>query len=117
MKKDDTVTIDAAGTSMGRVAAAAAKALQGKHRADYVARLISGTKVAIVNAGKTRHADGKLASTSTRYSGHPGGLTHETLKAEIARKGYYEAYRRVVRGMLPKNTLRDKVIQNLTVTD
>jgi large subunit ribosomal protein L13 len=115
--KNDIVTIDAAGTSMGRVAAAAAKALQGKHRADYVARLISGTKVAIVNAAKTKHVDGKLESNSTRYSGHPGGLTHESLKSEIARKGYYEAYRRVVRGMLPKNTLRDKVIQNLTVTD
>ena len=102
---------------MGRVAAAAAKALQGKHRADYQARELSGTQVAIVNAAKTKHVDGKLESTSTRYSGHPGGLTHETLGTEIARKGYYEAYRRVVRGMLPKNRQRDRVIKNLTVTD
>lgn len=114
---NDTVTIDAAGVSMGRVAAAAAKALQGKHRADFQPRELSHTKVAIVNAGKTKHVDGKLESNSTRYSGHPGGLTHETLKSEISRKGYYEAYRRVVRGMLPKNRSRDRVIQNLTVTD
>jgi large subunit ribosomal protein L13 len=113
----DTVTIDAAGISMGRVAAAAAKALQGKHRADYQARLNSGTKVSIVNAKQTKHVDGKLESNSTRYSGHPGGLTHESLQSEITRKGYYEAYRRVVRGMLPKNRQRDRVIQNLIVTD
>jgi large subunit ribosomal protein L13 len=113
----DTVTIDAANVSMGRVAAAAAKALQGKHRADFQPRLNSGTKVVIVNAKQTKHASAKLASTSTRYSGHPGGLTHETLAGEIARKGYYEAYRRVVRGMIPKNRQRDVIIQNLTVTD
>jgi large subunit ribosomal protein L13 len=113
----DTFTIDAAGVSMGRVAAAAAKALQGKHRADFQRRTNSGTKVAIVNAAKTKHASAKLASTSTRYSGHPGGLTHETLASEIARKGYYEAYRRVIRGMIPKNRQRDVIIQNLTVTD
>lgn len=115
--KNDTVTIDAAGTSMGRVAAQAAKALQGKHRADFQPRENSGTKVAIVNAAKTKHAAKKLASTSTRYSGHPGGLTHETLQGEIARRGYYEAYRRVVRGMIPKNRQRDVIIKNLTVTD
>jgi large subunit ribosomal protein L13 len=113
----DTVTIDAAGISMGRVAAAAAKALQGKHRVDFQRRLNSGTKVAIVNAKQTKHVDGKLESNSTRYSGHPGGLTHESLSSELSRRGYYEAYRRVIRGMLPKNRQRDVVIKNLTVTD
>ena len=112
-------TIDAAGRTLGRVAAEAAKALMGKSDADYTPHIRSDVKVTITNAGKLRITEKKRQQkTYTRYSGYPGGFKKETLGHLIARKsGRAEAIRRAVKGMMPRNTMLVARLKNLSITE
>lgn len=115
---DKTTTIDAAGQTLGRVASAAAKALMGKTRADYVPHLSSDTSVQIVNAGKLKVREKKLLSQQYQnYSGHPGGQRIETLKSLSTRKGYGAAIRLAVQRMLPNNTMRVGRLKRLHISE
>ena len=79
MTGEKTYTIDAGGQTLGRDASAAAKALMGKTRADYIPNVNSGVKVSIVNASKIYIARKKRnQKIYTSYSGYPGGLKRET---------------------------------------
>jgi large subunit ribosomal protein L13 len=114
-----TYTIDAGGQTLGRVASAAAKALMGKTRADYVPHIDSAVKVTIVNASKLYSRDKKRTQkTYTSYSGYPGGIKHETWAQLASRKGgNAEALRRAVSRMLPRNTMKTARMKNLIVTE
>lgn len=115
---DKTTTIDAAGQSLGRVASAAAKALMGKTRADYVPHQSSHTSVQIVNASKLKIRDTKMASQQYQnYSGYPGGQRIETLRNLSARKGYGAAIRLAVQRMLPNNTMRVGRLKRLHISE
>lgn len=115
---DKTYTIDAAGKSIGRVAAEAAKALMGKTFADYTPNIRSVVKVTVTNAGQIYTRERKqLQKVYTTYSGHPGGLKKESLSALNARKGKGEAVRRAIARMLPRNTMRTDRLKNLTITE
>ncbi|MBV9159234.1 MAG: 50S ribosomal protein L13 [Candidatus Kaiserbacteria bacterium] len=108
-------TIDAAGKTLGRVASEAAKALMGKMRADYTPNKQSGVKVTVTNASKLYTREKKRKQkVYTTYSGFPGGQKRETLAMLEARKPG-EAIRRAVERMLPRNTMRNQRLKNLTV--
>ncbi len=116
--KSKTLTIDAAGRSLGRVASEAAKALMGKMHPDYTPNIESGVKVTVANASKMYTRERKRAQKIyTTYSGHPGGQKRESLAALNQRKGHGEAIRRAVQRMLPNNTMRTARLKNLTVTE
>ena len=55
--------------------------------------------------------------TYNRFSGYPGGLRQDAMKYVVGRKGYAEAFRMAVYGMLPKNKLRDRFMKNLFITE
>lgn len=113
-----THTIDATGKKLGRIATEAAVILMGKHVPGFRKNVMSGDKVLIKNASKISIDDRKLrGKTYTRYSGYPGGFKSAPLKEVVEKKGYGEAFRRAVRGMLPQNKLRDRRIKNLTVEE
>lgn len=108
--------IDAQGKSLGRVAAQAAKTLMGKTSPDYTPNVASVVKVTITNAGRISTTERKLSGKKyTSYSGYPGGIKTETLKALKARKGPTAALRRAVERMLPRNTMRVARMKNLTI--
>lgn len=110
------ITIDAQDKTLGRVATAAAKALLGKHSADFAKNTVSATEVKIINADKVRVSGGKTAAKRyVRYSGYPGGKKEETYAQLTARRGTPEALRRAVLGMLPKNKLQMRRIKLLTI--
>ncbi len=110
-------TIDAAGKSLGRVAAEAAKHLMGKTSADYTPHVRSDVKVTIINAAKiSMRAKKRNAKIYTSYSGYPGGLKRESLSALAARRGAAEPVRRAVERMLPRNTFRNARMKNLSIT-
>ena len=51
-----------------------------------------------------------------RYTGYPGGQRPETPESILAKKnGADRLIRRVVKGMLPKNKLADRLITNLYI--
>ena len=114
--KTRTLTIDAAGKALGRVAAEAAKALMGKTHPDYTPNILSDVKVTIQNAGKLTTREKKSVQTKfTHYTGFPGGLKIESLQQLNARKPG-EALRRAIERMMPRNTFRNERMKNLTIT-
>ncbi|MBM3272389.1 50S ribosomal protein L13 [Candidatus Kaiserbacteria bacterium] len=115
--KTTTHTIDAAGKTLGRVAAEAAKALMGKTRADYTPNVRSDVKVTITNADKLFIRGTKKAQkVYTTYSGYPGGLYKESLQQMINRGGNAMALRTAIERMLPRNTMRTPRLKNLTIS-
>src|SRR4051812_17421678 len=101
------ITIDAADKTLGRVASAAAKALLGKHSADFAKNVVVQDGVTIINASRVRVSGAKkLQKEYVRYSGYPGGQKIENYAMLTARKGEKEAIRKAVLGMLPKNKLQ-----------
>ena len=111
-------TIDAQAKKIGRVASEAAKILMGKTSTAYAPNIIADVKVNIINAAKADVSEKKKNEKIYRhYTGHPGGLIDVSLKRMIEKKGMSEAFRVAVKGMLPKNKLTAKIIQNLVVTE
>lgn len=110
------ITIDAHNKTLGRVASAAAKALLGKHAADFAKNVVSPTEVKIVNANGLKISGDKARQKEyIRYSGYPGGQKSETYEQLVARRGNREVLRRAVLGMLPKNRLQMRRIKLLTI--
>ena len=107
--------IDAEGRVLGRVATAAARMLQGKHKATYTPFLDTGDHVVIVNAAKVkltgRKDDQKLYRS---HSGYEGGLREERAKVVRARKPE-RLIEDAVRGMLPKTRLGRAMFGKLKV--
>lgn len=121
MKKETTdkkYEIDAAGKTLGRVAAEIAKALMGKTDASYTPHIASVVTVTVSNAKKVRMTEKKrLQKKYTDYSGHPGGLRVETLSSLVSRKGNGAAIRRAVERMLPRNTMRTARLKRLIISE
>lgn len=110
------ITIDAQDKTLGRVASAAAKALLGKHSANFAKNIVAQGGVTIINADKIRISGNKeRAKEYVRYSGYPGGQKIETYTQLTSRRGKQEAIRRAVLRMLPKNKLQTPRIKNLKI--
>ena len=111
-------TLDAENKRIGRVATDAAVFLMGKNLPTFAKNSIPNVKVEITNTSKALIDDSKMSQkTYTRYTGHPGGLRQPTMEQVIAKKGYSELFKEAVKGMLPKNKLRVKMMANLTISE
>lgn len=111
-------TIDAQGKSLGRVASEAAVFLRGKESALFTRNLPPMEKLSIINASKIKASPLKeQKKTYKRHSGYPGGLKTEIMSKLIARKGYGEALKKAISGMLPKNRLKAIMLRNLTIKE
>src|SRR5207253_1476681 len=74
----------------------------------------TGDFVIVVNAAQLVLTGRKAGENIYRHSGWPGALKSITRGMELERKPQ-EAFRRVVRGMLPHNRLGDAMILKLKV--
>ena len=107
--------IDAEGQVLGRVATAAAKLLQGKHRAQYVPFLDTGDHVIVVNAAKVKLTGRKdLQKVYRTHSGYEGGL-REVRATEVRKAKPARLVEEAVRGMLPKTKLGNAMYRKLKV--
>jgi len=110
--------IDAQNKKLGRLASEAATVLMGKNRTDFVRNAIPSVKVKITNASKISTTNKKMESKIYKsYSGYPGGLKERSMKKIVSDKGMKEVLRMAIRGMLPKNKLRDRMMKNLIITE
>lgn len=118
LQKDQTrkeVTIDAAGQVIGRLASKVAFLLQGKASADYEPRKIGNTIVTVLNIKDIKVTGKKLKNKMYyRWTGYIGNNKQFSLKDKLD-KDIVKTFKEMVRGMLPKNTLRDKRLKNLIV--
>jgi large subunit ribosomal protein L13 len=107
--------IDANEQVLGRVATAAAKLLQGKHKAVYTPFIDTGDHVVIVNAAKVRLTGRKDdQKIYRRHSGYEGGLREERAKV-VRQRRPARLVEEAVRGMLPKTKLGDAMYRKLKV--
>lgn len=107
--------VDVEGKTLGRIASVIAQMLMGKSKPYFVRNLDCGDYIIVVNAEKIK-VTGKKEENKTyyRHSMYPGGLKAETLK-ELRIRRPEEIIRHAVKGMLPQNRLRDKMLTRLHV--
>mgnify|MGYP003253731768 CR=1 FL=1 len=109
------VIVDAEGQTLGRLCAKVAKLLRGKYKPNFTPHVDCGDNVIIINAEKVVLTGKKWNDRIyLRYTGYPGGQIEYT-PADLLAKGPSYLYRKVVKGMLPKNRLGAKLLGNLYV--
>lgn len=108
---------DAAGASLGRLATEIAMALRGKNEPSFQPHIAPNVTIVVNNASQVALNSSQKEKEYKRYSGYPGGLTHESREHLIERKGYREVFEKAVRGMLPNNRLRAVMMKNLIINE
>ena len=111
----DWYVVDAENQTLGRLAAAVARRLRGKHKASYTPHVDTGDFIVVVNAEKVR-VTGKKRTDKVyyRHSGYPGGIKAERFEEMIA-KHPERVIENAVKGMLPRNPLGRAVFRKLKV--
>ncbi|MDO4703408.1 50S ribosomal protein L13 [Tannerella sp.] len=109
------VVVDATGQSLGRMCSKVAKLLRGKYKPNFTPHVDCGDNVIIINADKVVLTGNKWNDRIYfKHTGYPGGQ-REITPAQLMAKGEDRLFRKVVKGMLPKNRLGDKLLNNLYV--
>jgi large subunit ribosomal protein L13 len=107
--------IDAQGQVLGRVATAAARLLQGKHKPTYTPFIDTGDHVIIVNAATVKLTGRKDEQKVYRqHSGYEGGLREDRVK-DVRQRRPVRIVEEAVRGMLPKTKLGNAMYRKLKV--
>lgn len=117
------VVIDATDQVLGRLCAKVAKILRGKYKPCYSPNVECGDNVIIINADKVRLTGKKMTDrVYLKFSGYPGGqreFSPEVLMKKSFNKhikpGMHPLFIHVVKGMLPKNRLGRRLIENMHV--
>ena len=107
--------IDAKNQTLGRLSVGVANILMGKGKVNYVPYLDMGDFVVVTNASQIK-VTGKKAQDKKYYShsGYPGGLRTQTFSGLIVSRPE-EIIKHAVKGMLPNNKLRSKMLKKLFV--
>ncbi|MDR1525754.1 MAG: 50S ribosomal protein L13 [Tannerella sp.] len=109
------VVVDATGQHVGRIGSKVAKLLRGKYKPNFTPHVDCGDNVIIINADKAVLTGKKWDDRIYyRFSGYPGGQKEYT-PAQLKEKGEDRLFRKVVKGMLPKNKLGAKLLKNLHI--
>ncbi len=117
------VVIDATDQVLGRLCAKVAKILRGKYKPSYSPNVECGDNVIIINAEKCILTGKKMTDRQyLSYTGYPGGqrvATPEIMMKKSFNKhikpGMHPLYIKVVKGMLPKNHLGARLLENMHV--
>ncbi len=117
------VVVDATDQVLGRLCSKVAKILRGKNKPSYTPYTECGDNVIIINADKVRLTGKKMTDrTYLTFSGYPGGqreLSPEVLMKKSFNKhiknGIHPLFVHVMKGMLPKNRLGRRLIENMHV--
>lgn len=111
----DWYVVDADNQTLGRLAAAVARRLRGKHKPSYTPHVDTGDYIVVVNAEKVR-VTGKKHTDKIyyRHSGYPGGIKAARFE-EMIEKHPERVIEKAVRGMLPRNPLGRAVFRKLKV--
>lgn len=107
--------IDAKNQTLGRIAVGIANILMGKNKVNYVPYLDMGDYVVVTNASGLK-VTGRKADQKRYYShsGYPGGLRTQTYSNMMAGNPQ-EVLKHAIKGMLPNNKLRNKMLKKLFV--
>ena len=113
--KRDWKVIDLKEKVLGRVAVEIAKYLTGKHKPTYSPHLDQGDYVVAINASNLILTGKKTEQKVYRHhTGRPGGFREIPFK-QMFSNNPNEVVIHAVKGMLPKNKLRDPRLKRLKV--
>jgi large subunit ribosomal protein L13 len=113
--KRDWHLVDVSDKVLGRIAVEIAHLLMGKSKPHFVRSLDVGDNVVVINASGVKVTGKKEEDKKYyRHSGYPGGFKVRTFKEQMGLKPE-EIIRHAVRGMLPQNRLRDRMMTRLFV--
>ena len=97
--------IDAAGTTLGRLASQAAAILRGKNKPTFTPHVDCGDYVIVINADKVKVTGKKMTDKMyVTVSGYPGGRKEVPLEKLQAKKPE-EIVRHAIKGMIPDGKL------------
>lgn len=118
-KKEDLdrqwVLFDASGVVLGRLATRVARILRGKHKPEFTPHLDCGDSVIVVNAADVEITGNKEVQEGLfRHSQYPGGDKHDSY-TDLLEDDPEAIVEWAVKGMLPKNKLRDRMMKHLRV--
>jgi len=107
--------IDATNKVLGKLATQVANLLMGKHKPTFSRHLDMGDYVVVINAEKVRVTGNKAEQKFYyRHSGYPGGFKSISLE-EMLKTHPTRVIEHAVRGMLPQNRLRARMMKHLRV--
>ncbi len=107
--------VDATGKSLGRLASQVAIILRGKNKPIFTPHVDTGDHVIIINAEKVvLKGNSKAAEKIYWHTMYPGGI-REITYGEVLEKTPEKLIHRVVKGMLPHNTLGETMLKKLKV--
>lgn len=107
--------VDAEGQTLGRLATKIATKLSGRDRVDFTPHIDNGAYIIVINAEKIAVTGTKEEAKIYRtHSGFMGGLKETTL-AKMRELKPEHIITHAVSGMLPKNKLREKMLDRLKV--
>jgi large subunit ribosomal protein L13 len=113
--KHDWFVVDATDKVLGRLAAAIAHRLRGKHKAIYTPHVDTGDFIVVVNADKLRVTGNKAEDKLYhRHSGYPGGI-YTTNFTKLQQRHPERVLEKAVKGMLPKGPLGYAMLRKLKV--
>jgi large subunit ribosomal protein L13 len=105
--------VDAKGKTLGRLATSIARVISGRDRVDYTQHTDNGAYVVVLNVADIVVSGNKEATKMYRtHSQFLGGLKEANL-ARVRVKDPAHILRHAVDGMLPKNRLREDMIDRL----
>ncbi len=104
---------DAQGKVLGRLATEIATVLSGKNKVNYAPHIDGGDAIVVINTDGVEVTGNKANSKIyNRFSGYPGGITAISFKDQ-RKKDSRKLIWQAVYGMLPKNSLRAKMLTRL----
>jgi len=107
--------IDASDKVLGKLATQVANLLMGKHKPMFTRHLDMGDYVVVINAEKVRVTGNKTKQKLYyRHSGYPGGFKSISLE-KMLETHPTRVIEHAVKGMLPQNRLRAKMMKHLRV--
>lgn len=111
----DWYLVDAAGKTLGRLAAEIALRLRGKHKPEYTPHVDTGDYIVVVNAEKVQ-VTGNKAKDKIYYSHSefPGGIKGISFE-KLVDKAPTRALEIAIKGMLPHNPLGRAMYRKLKV--
>ncbi|MEN9773137.1 MAG: ribosomal protein [Pseudomonadota bacterium] len=111
----DWFVVDASDKVLGRLAAAIAHRLRGKHKPEFTPHVDTGDYIVVVNAAQIRVTGNKASDKAYfRHSGYPGGIS-ETNFSKMQSRFPGRALEKAVKGMLPKGPLGYAMLKKMKV--
>ncbi len=115
-KETRWLVIDASGQIVGKLATAVAKFLMGKDQANFNRAVDAKTNVIVINADKVKFTGQKMQKKEyIRHTGYPGGIKTTTPEKILGSQHPERVVIHAVSGMLPKNKLRNVMLDHLYV--